>query len=209
MILCIAGVGHFDPAARQRLVKLLRYCCQRCGKPAFIATEWDKDIFEQVLAQRKEFQAAISNQWPGFSAELLELLMLSLAYEADTHLEVFPDAEILWLDAGREAPEEDIKNYARDRFAIYKEWLGDNVSEKDDSKILKKMSKKAGQQAGTPPSKGTERDAKWAHMILQRARKGGGDWAVIIVGKFHALTYAGSMRDILKTGEDTCKVFFL
>ena len=54
-------------------------------------------------------------------------------------MEAFPDVEILWLEQGREAFEADIKNYARDRFAIYKEWLGDKVSEKDDSKILETM----------------------------------------------------------------------
>jgi len=208
MILCIVGVGHFDPAARQRLVKLLRYCSQKRGRPAFIATEWDKNILEKVLAQRNEFQAAISKQWPGVSAELLKSLTLSLGYEGDSHLEVFPDAEVLWLDEGREAPEEDIKNYARDRFAIYKEWLGDNVAEKDDTTILGKMTKKAAQQSGSPPSKGNERDAKWANMILQRITKGG-DWAVIIVGKFHALKYAGSLLELLEAEKQVCKVVFL
>jgi hypothetical protein len=209
MVLCIAGVGHFDPAARQRLVKLLRYCSKKCGKPAFIATEWDKNIFEKVIAQRNEFRAAISNQWPSFSAELLNSLTLSLAYEGDSHLEVFPDAEVMWLDEGREAPEEDIKRYARDRFAIYKGWLGDNVSETDESAILEKMRKKAAQQAGIPPSEGTERDAKWADMILRGEAKGGGDWAVIIVGKFHALKYAGSLLDLLEAEKQGCKVVLL
>jgi len=202
-------VGHFDPVARQRLVKLLQYRSQKCGKPAFIATEWDKSILERVLGQRKEFQTAISNQWPGFSTELVKVLTLSLAYEGDSHIEVFPDAEILWLDEGREALEADINNYARDRFIMYKEWLGDSVAEKNDSAVLEKMRSKAAQQAGSPPSKGTKRDAKWADLILQRAGKGGGDWAVIIVGKFHALKYPGSMLDLLEAQKQFCKVVSL
>jgi hypothetical protein len=209
MILCTVGLGHFDPSARKRLIELLRYCSQKCGKPAFIATEWDKSIFERVRAQRTEFQSAIANKWPALSPELLKSLTLSLAYEADTHMEVFPSAEVLWLDDGRRALEADIKNYARDRLAIYTEWLGDEISEKDDSLILEKMRRKAAQQAGHPPNRGTVRDSKWADMILERMNKGGGDWAAIIVGKFHALSYPGSMRELLEAKKQVVKVVFV
>ena len=207
MILRIAGVAHFDPTGRQRLIEWLRYCSEKFGEPAFIATEWDKHILEKVLPQREELRRLISKQWPAFSADLLKSLTLSLAYEGDTHFEVFPEAGILWLDEGREPPE-DVRDYARSRFAMYKAWLGDKVAQTDDSAILEKMSKMAAEEAGDPPSEGNERDAKFADLILRRVATGG-DWAVIIVGKFHALNYARSMRQLLEAHKQTCEMAFL
>lgn len=204
MILRIAGVAHFDPTGRQRLVEWLRHCS---GKPTFIATEWDKHILQEVLLQREEFRRLISNQWPTLSADLLKSLTLFLAYEGDTHLEVFPEAEILWLDEGREPPEE-LRNYARNRFEMYKAWLGDKIAETDDSAILRRMSEMAAAEAGDPPIQGNERDAKFADLILRRVTNGG-DWAAIIVGKFHALNYARSMRELLEAHDQICEVALL
>ncbi len=57
---------------------------------------------------------------------------------------------------------------ARNRFAMYKAWLGGEVAERDDSAILRKMSQIAAEEAGDPPSQGNERDAKFADLILQK-----------------------------------------
>jgi hypothetical protein len=205
----IAGVNHFDPTGRQRLIDWLALCSKQFGKPAFVATEWDKAIFDRVKGQREEFQLLISNQWPTLSPGLLKALTLSLAYEADAHVEVFPDVEVLWLDEGRQAPDNDIRNYARDRFEMYKRWLGDEILERDDSATLARMSERATLEAGRPPNVGCERDAKFVDSILRRVRRGGGDWTVVIVGKFHALAYNGSMRRLLEEREQICEVSLL
>lgn len=209
MILRIAGVGHFDAAGRQRLVEWLRHCSEKFGKPAFIATEWDNEIFAQVKAQREEFRRLIGNQWPALSSGLSRVLTLSLAYEGDAHIEVFSDVEVLWLDEGRQAPDDDIRKYALDRFEMYKRWLGNEISDRDDSATLARMSERATREAGRPPNVGNERDAKFADSILRRVGKGGGDWAVVIVGKFHALRYAASMLERLESSKQTCEVVFL
>jgi hypothetical protein len=206
MILRIAGINHFDPAGRQRLTDWLAFSSKKFGNPAFVGTEWDRDIFARVKSQRGEFQGLISKQWPNLSPGLLKVLTLSLAYEADSHTEVLSDVEVVWLDEGRQAQEDDIQNYARDRFAMYQRWLGGEVTERDDSVILAKMSERAIGEAGRPPSVGNERDAKFADSILRRVGKGGGDWAVVIVGKFHALTYKGAMRQLLEEKEQSCEV---
>jgi hypothetical protein len=91
VILRIAGVNHFDPGGRQKLVKWLLSWSKKFGKPAFVATEWDKEIFARVKTQRKEFERLIGDQWPPLSAGLSSVLTLSLAYEGDAYLEVFPD----------------------------------------------------------------------------------------------------------------------
>ena len=206
MILRIAGINHFDPAGRQRLADWLALDAKKLGNPAFVATEWDKGIFARVKAQRGEFQYLINKQWPNLSPELQKVLTLSLAYEADTHIEVFPDVEVLWLDERRQAPEDDVQKYPLYRFEMYKRWLGDKITERDDSVILAKMSERAIGEGGRPPSVGNERDAKFADSILRRVGKGGGDWAVVIVGKFHALTYKGAMRHLLEEKEQICEV---
>ncbi len=44
--------------------------------------------------------------------------------------------------------------------------------------------------------------------MVEGVRKGG-DWAVIIVGKFHALKYAGSLLELLEAEKRVRKVVFL
>jgi hypothetical protein len=70
------------------------------------------------------------------------------------------------------------------------------------------MSEMAAAEAGDPPIQGNERDAKFADLILRRVTNGG-DWAAIIVGKFHALNYARSMRELLEAHDQICEVALL
>jgi hypothetical protein len=209
MILRIAGVNHFDPAGRQKLVDCLLLHAKEFGTPAFIGVEWDKDIFTQVKAQRKKFRQLISNQWPELSLETIKALTLSLGYEADSHTEIFPDVKILWLDIGRQASEEVVKNYAHDRFTMYKRWLCTKVIEKNATTILAEMGKMATDEAGDPPKVGNERDAKFADLIPRQGTKGVGGWASIIVGKFHAMKYGGSMLQLLEEKGQICRVYVL
>jgi hypothetical protein len=60
---------------------------------------------------------------------------------------------------------------------------------------------------GCPPD-GFAQLQKFADLILRKAAKGG-DWAIIIVGKFHALNYARSMRELLDANKQICEVVFL
>lgn len=102
----------------------------------------------------------------------------------------------------------DFEFYAVDRFEMYKRWLGDTVAENEDSAVLGKMSKKAAEEAGDPPTNGNERDAQFADLILRKAATDG-DWAAVIIGKFHALNYARSMRELLEDHKQICEVEFL
>jgi hypothetical protein len=207
MILRIVGVNHFDPLGRQGLCDWLKQISQNYGRPTFVATEWDKDIFLRVKAQRKRFRRLLRGQWPNISEHLLGILELSLGYEGDSHEEIYPGMDVLWLDEGRDVPVEDaITKYAEDRLTRYRAYMGEGVCGCDDTSTLGKMSKAAALEAGSPPETGPDRDKRFADLILQKVKQSPDGWAVVIVGKDHATAIDGSMACILDGEKLICEV---
>jgi hypothetical protein len=212
-ILRIAGINHFDPTIRQKLLKWLDDCSSKYGKPDFVALEWDKKVFEGVKAKREEFQRLLMETWPAVSKTLLNTLTLSLGYEGDAHLEVYPDVEILWLDEGRkqsQVPEDYPKHYvetcARNLFKRYDKFLGEWPDNECDSSVLARLSRAA---SAVPQTEFDNRDAKFAGLIKSHPVSGRHGWAIAIVGRDHARRNAGSMRVLLEKMSYTCEVFFL
>jgi len=202
MILRVAGIHHFDPTCRQQLLEWLRSYSESHGDPAFLATEWDEQHFLQVKGQRDRFFNLLRDAIPGLSDEVLNTLKLSLGFEGDTHLEVFPDVEVLWLDQGRRG---DVALYAEDRLAMYREFLAQEEAPVDNANVLVRLSQSARQTAEAPEA-GGGRDGGFANLIIERAAKRDGDYGVIIVGGFHAGQQPGSMRSLLDEAKLTCEV---
>jgi hypothetical protein len=203
--LYVAAVIHFDPLGRGRLRRWLGRCLALEGRPpAFVATEWDHDAFAEVRRQRAEFRHLAQKEWPHASREALTILELSLGYEADTHLELFPDTEVLWLDEGRDA----VHGYAEARLAIYRDFLQGIPWPRCSSTPLRQLSAMARQrtQGTTAPS---DRDIKFASLIRDRIARGEGAWAATIVGANHASPVPGSMRSLLEEEGCLCDVTFL
>ena len=67
-------------------------------------------------------------EWPGASQDFVNAVSEAIGFKADTHEEVFPHVEIIWLDQGRHVPEAVIANYARDRMAVYKSYWPKDIS---------------------------------------------------------------------------------
>ena len=207
MILRIVGVIHRDPLHRQRLEDYFVHCRESgCENPCFLATEWDEETFSKVKAQREVIRTLLKGKWPQASEDLINKIMLTLAFEGDTHTKIYPQVEILWLDQGRqdERPGESGKGFAIS-LGVTTELYKLSI---DDSNFLQKLSEAI--LCETPgPTGEDERDGKWAHLILNRITQCDDGWAIVIVGKNHAGETEGSMRRLLEAAGQQCEVFFL
>lgn len=206
MKLHIAGVNHFDPMCRNCLILWIKQLsAANNGPPVFVATEWDENIFAEVKRQRSEFRKLAQGEWPNAPSGLLDVLELSLGYEADTHTKSFPNVKVLWLDEGRQV--NNINTYAEDRLRLYKSYLS-KLLPTDTSSALDKLSR-AVRNGATPPKEGTVRDHKFACLILKEVAKNGGEWAIAIVGYSHASDNQGTMYSLLEAEGLLCEVSIL
>jgi hypothetical protein len=206
MLLRIAGINHFDPLGREKVQQWLANYAQEQPGPSFIATEWDQVIFETVRGQRDRFRQLAAERWPEFSEDLLHTLTMSLGYEADSHTLSYPNLDVLWLDQGRDANQDDIEHYAEDRVALYSTFIGDDRDRRNQEQVLTAMSTVADERAAGVGGIG-DRDRQFAQRILRRATENG--WAIGIVGRRHAADVDGSMRRLLEDGGQTWEVAVL
>lgn len=210
MRLRIAGVYHADPISRRRLRDWLkRPSIEETDPLAFVATEWGRGVFERVKAQRSRFLCLARREWPEAGPDFLNELALSVAFEADTHVEFFPNVEILWLDEGRQISDPSVVDrYAEDRLDSYKDYLKGQVLPRDTASALTKLSE-AIRQPEHRFSNEPGRDIRFAELVLNKIRRGRGYWAIAIVGATHASDDKGSMRQLLEGGGQPCEVTML
>ena len=203
MRLHIAGVNHFDPLCRPKLVKWLQQLSEIHDKwPAFVAVEYDKNLFEQAKKQRKRFQQLLQNEWPSLTSEQLNILQNSLVYEGDTHLEVFPDVEILWLDTGRQVSDSsEWDKYAEKRLATYKQ-----CSFGEATLSINQLSERI-RNAEDPEDINLNRSKRFADLIRKGISKSRGKWTIVIVGFNHTRKdIQGTMRCLLEDNGLICEV---
>lgn len=213
MKLYIAGVVHNDPLGRTNLRRWLRLLRDsQGGPPAFVATEWDSQIFAEIKQQRDTFRNLASQEWPDAPPELVRELTRSLGYEADSHLDTFRGVDTLWLDEGRgDYQPEDVTEFAEARFNTYNSRLRDHRTLLNDTPgALAFLSQRAWQAADADPATtGQERDDNWVRAIRERIADGGGQWAVVIVGAHHATGNERYMRRQLEDLGLSCHVCML
>ncbi len=205
MLLRIAGINHFDVLGREKIERWLANYAQERPGPSFIATEWDQAIFDIVRGQRDRFRELAAERWPEFPNELLDTMAMSLGYEADSHMLSYPNLDVLWLDQGRDADQNDLNRYAEDRLELYARFVGQGLNQ-PNRELLAAMSRAADQQAAGVSGIGA-RDLQFAQRILRRANEDG--WAATIVGRRHTADENGSMRRLLEEGGQRCEVTLL
>jgi hypothetical protein len=206
MKLHIAGVCHLDPTGTTRLAEWLEHLLRdKAEFPAFVAVEFDAELFAKVKSQRTVFRSLLSQHWPRATPELLDELALSLGYEGDTHERAFPHAKVIWLDQGRPS---DVENLAPARLVTYHQFLGEQGLPHNASAALSRLSQQAWESANAP-TEGNDRDRKFASLVLQEIEDAGGDWAIVIVGATHASDRPGRMRRLLEEAGHTCEVTML
>jgi hypothetical protein len=202
-VLRIAGINHMDPAMRGRLINLLAAHKVKFGSPDFIAVEWDERVFKSVSAKRERFRSLLKREWPNFSEKLLNILVLSLGYEGDSHLQVYPGVEILWLDQGRQYPLGFKEKCAEWRLRDYKRYLKALPANASETEILSQMRQAA---SNVPPPQPCGRDKRFADAIKNKSIGGARGWAIAIVGDDHARRDGGSMRGHLEMMGYKCEV---
>ena len=117
----LAGVNHFDPLGLERLVERLGRLAGSGVRPQFIAVEYDAQHFSKIVnEQRSKFRRLLLQEWPDLDDAELDLLERSLCYDGDAHRAVFPEAEVVWLDQGREVPPDVLETLAGDTVAMYR-----------------------------------------------------------------------------------------
>ena len=206
----IAGVVHFDPLCKSRLRSWLLNLAERKREPpGFVAVEWDRGIFEQVRPQREVLRQIVIDEWPHAHQAFVTTLSEAVAFEGDTHKEVFPQAETLWIDEGRTVHDSsEITKYAHRRMNIYKSLLPRDISVMSAT-ILEFMSRESWPRAESWPYQDTARDSKFASHIMQALTNRKPDWAIAIVGAIHASDSPDRMRTLLEANGVSCKVAIL
>ena len=121
MKLFIAGITHFDVLGHRRLLKWLKQkSAIEYGNPEFVAVEWGKDSFSLLKAHRNLIGELACKEWPTAPNSFVQVIQQSLGYEGDTHKEVLPSVETVWLDNGRTVVDEtNVSQYCRMRMDIY------------------------------------------------------------------------------------------
>jgi len=207
MRLRVAGINHNDLLGRDRLWDwLFRMKHLEKAPPAFVAVEYDEKIFRKIRQQRPRLRMLAEEAWPGSSPSVLKAIEHSLAYEGDLHEGVFPGIETVWLDRSRKVDDPTIvSEYARDRMAIYKSFAPSGQKTLSNAS-LRDMSDTAWTRGSMPRSGGSERDARFARVILDRLRSECRGWAIVIVGSGHASETEGSMANRLRREGIKCQV---
>jgi len=202
-----AGINHNDPLMREELVDWLHELKdEHDSNPCFIAVEWGEYAHSKVADARDEFKVLAKNEWPGVSHELLTTLAEAMGYEGDTHRDLWPNLDPIWLDNDREVTamtDYNLANYAAGRLGVYKLRVGTADPVNDPAGALQQLSGAAhiGQQAWVDNA----RDESWAKQITGAISNNPDcEWAVVVCGSEHFAKHAGNVRDLLDKNK-TCK----
>ena len=206
MKIFFAAINHFDPLCKPRLLCWLRDKAQQNAEPPdFVGVEWEHGLFEDVKAQRAELHRLAEQTWPEAPLAFIDALVQVLAFEGDTHLEVFTDAQTVWLDEGRVVSDPTIiTHYARDRMKVYQSYLS-NVSSYDESTLID-MSREAWRRCPSANRGATLRDERFAAVITRHVKADSDSWAIVVVGADHASEEPGYLISRLNSAGILCIV---
>lgn len=199
----IYGGFHHDPGTRQRFLKEL---AKQHTAPHFVAIEWEKPFFEKFIRWRPWIEERLRQRWDFLTAEDCRELSLTLAWEGDAYVEIFPGATPLWLENGfQEANAK--QRYGADADKVSEslakgllerlcnpclptinEWQADvdpPPEPRSKKELIDRVWKKVWSEGSGEPG-GFERDARWATMIWERSSGLHDGWIAAVVGWQHA-----------------------
>jgi hypothetical protein len=183
----VAGVTHEDPLGFGRLKRwLLGLGFSAKYEPAFVAVEYDIIHLSRIVAQRPSFGELVKQEWPFLCPEEYAMLEKSLGYEGDAHVDLFPNAETVWLDEGRQGSgiETALQTFAERRMEVLR--LSAQSIPQQRKAFLPLLSQNVWAQAkANRLSRGDDRDRRFADMITARASNQSWDRAIVIVGASH------------------------
>jgi len=240
MKLHFCGINHYDPLGRHRLKDWMQGLLDKeATAPAFVAVEWDEMALSEVIGQRGEVPRLIrdlsttGSLLVNATPENIIAIAKSLGYEGDTHHEVFPQVEFLWLDQalGRRERQLDgtwktnpiasfTADYAKQRIVKLQRYIDtegatDKVLERISAGVWRDSDKSEADdpdiaffsriQRSNPDPEPINRDAIWSERIIQRVAEGEGDWAIIVVGANHIADCPGTLLNRLEKEGFDCE----
>lgn len=221
-----AGI-HDNPVHRRRLGIWLEALKHREDSPKFIAVEANSILFLSVIKRQRDEFIKLSRQdeqLGKIERLLLKKLSLSIAYEADTHTDVFGcQTQTIWLDDVR--PDIDLvidpcstaRRYLKlchsaltnaeltlDRFL-----RAHKLFEAIDYHLVKEA-EKDDRADSLKPTTNFDRDKAWMELLrASLIRCEDSDYGIIIVGANHAQNEPEYLRYLLVKNGHECKVHFL
>lgn len=176
----ILGINHYDPLGRSKIAQFLTEN-KETFIPDCIAVEWKQSLAKVVISQREDLRELLKTSFPILGEKDLTLLANSIAFESDSHISIYPDLPIIWLDNYRDMNEnsEIIKNYAHDRYNILSSII--NKGYYDCIEISKQICNQEYEEA-----KATERDQLFNNTIKQIIKNKEYNNIICVVGVNHS-----------------------
>jgi len=200
----LVGTCHNDPMGKVNLKQCFQQSTFSNGcMPTFVAVEYSEQQFIQIRSQRPQFRELICEAWPQAGRTFINALADSLAYEADTHTELWPDMETLWLQEG---DNRDVSAFAKQRLLVYKGYLNSPPQPWEDQRGIETLRENVWAVATSAEQELTEKDARWAELVKQKVSQCDDKWAVAVIGAAHTKNSPGWFRNILETNGFKCEV---
>jgi hypothetical protein len=207
------------------------------GPPCFVAVEAPSEDMGEIGSQRAKFRCVAKGWWSFMPVDLRHELSCGIAFEADTHLTVFPDVPIIRLDDGRMTVSDPnsrqpmalaAQDLAASKLRKFKDWLEDVELglRPDVSRCLKELSYRAvltGIEERDDPARAVKlslkekwsgedaeicRDTMWARRINAKWGQLDCDWALVVVGARHCDETPGSLRALLQDDGRSVEVYW-
>jgi hypothetical protein len=184
----------------------------------FVASEWASNQFLHIaLRQRPAFDDELKRHWPAARPEDRQQLVEAIGFEGDCWLDTFPVVPVVWLDEGSRV---DPSEYASRTLADWDGFLKTYPPNKDWTDLIDCLGHAADDlDQKVKASRRHDRDVKFASRVMNEIGLAGEDfdrdtydadrktrvrWAIIIVGKNHAYSDAGTMRWLLEQAGHHC-----
>jgi hypothetical protein len=177
--LFLIGINHFDPFGRKKLTATLQYIKEQGYLVDAIAVEWASDTASTVIAQRPIFAKLVAVKYPKTKQSDIITLTETLAYEADTHIALYPNTSIIWLDEQRVIKHEDVEKYAQSRLSLYSSYTYQDSSSLDLEQLSNTLL-----MVASSTSSPSERDSCWFNIVANKI-KDGYKTIICIVGSTH------------------------
>ena len=230
MELQVFGGYHDNPLHLRRLKSWMEFLRDNKGNPVFIAVEANRILFQAVIRnQRQKFvKIAKVDPWLGRLSNLADLSS-AIAYEADTHEEVFDEKQnVIWLDDERTdlATIMDPSDTAERFFACCQKALAASRDRACDLardilviKAIDQYIRDSAEKETTSQNRAQilhevglpycDRDKLWLDILKARCVRDSQGYSILVVGENHTLREGNSLVKLLEDVGQSCEVHLL
>lgn len=204
MRLVLIGGVHDSFECRVNLVRILNELAEKEPFPKFVAVEYGEDFFNENINPQRSLAALSTPKEESvrryLSTDEMTRIADVVAYDAVSHLDVFPNVPTIWLDNKREYS--DIETQSAGSLLYNKMVSVINFKTKyqgDSSKIdlIDEYTKTELDEVG-PPNRNILRDEMWVEEMAPHLTLDLGEYGIVIVGADHTKNDDGLLRPRLR-----------